>query len=367
MALAALCGGSEAALAGVDVAPFGTMADGRPIHLYTLSTPGLTVRVTDLGGIITAIETPDRAGRTADIVLGFATADQYRARDNQYFFGVPVGRFANRIAGARVTIDGQSYALAANNGPNTLHSGRPYYHERLWAARPFTRGGRSGVTLELVSPDGDQGFPGRLVLRLRYSVGPDHALRIDYRATTSRPTFVNFTNHSYFNLAGEGSGDVGGQSIQIRADRLAERDAAGLPTGRIVPVTGPYDLRAPRRIGDGIAAIKAQGGSGYDDSYVLADRPFARPRLVAEARDPASGRTLTVLTTEPSLQFYTANSAWGTDAGPSGRVYRRHGGFALETQHLPDSPHHPDFPTTLLRPGQTFRSTTLYRFGVEGG
>jgi aldose 1-epimerase len=362
LALALLAAGPLAARP-VASASFGKTAEGRTAHVYTLvNRNGMTVRFTDFGGVITAIEVPDRVGKRANVVLGFRDAGEYQAKNSNYVFGAPVGRFANRIKGAQFTLDGQTYRMTPNNGPNLLHGGPPPYHGRFWSVATFDRGRSSGATLTLVSPDGDQGFPGAVTLAMTYTLTDANELRIDYRAITTRPTVINFTNHSYFNLAGEGSGDVGGQSIQILADRIAELDDASVPTGRILPVSGPYDLRQPRMIGDGLKAIKASGKSGYDDPWVLGDAAARKPVLVARAADPASGRTMEVLTTEPSMQFYTANGEWGRDAGPSGAIYRRHGGFALETQHLPDSPNQPAFPTTVLRPGQVFTSTTIYRF-----
>jgi aldose 1-epimerase len=342
---------------------FGETAEGKKARLFTLSNRnGMVVRFTDFGGIITAIELPDRDGKRANVVLGFSNVGEYQAKNGSYAFGIPVGRFANRIGGARFDLDGKTYRFTPNNGPNLLHGGKPGYGERFWKVSTFDKRGSSGATLTLISPDGDQGFPGRLKVVMRYSLTDDNGLRIDYRATTTKPTVLNLTNHSYFNLAGEGSGDIAGQKIQILADRIAELGPDAVPTGRVLPVTGDYDLRSPRMIGDGLTALKAKGIGGYDNPWVWADAPLKEPALVARAWDHASGRWMEVLTTEPGLQFYTANGAWGTDAGPSGHVYQRHGGFALETQHLPDSPNHANFPTTALRPGQVFTSVTIYRF-----
>ncbi len=219
-----------------------------------------------------------------------------------------------------------------------------------------------GAVLTLVSPDGDQGFPGTLRIRMRYTLTEHDELRIDYSATTTRPTVLNLTNHSYFNLAGEGNGDVGGHLIQINANSVAETGKDMLPTGRIVEVAGPLDLRDPHPMGEGIAVLNAAGRGGYDTPYVLANAPRKAPAFAMRVTEPNSGRMMEVYTTEPSVQFFTGNQLDGSDKGPSGRPYLRHGGFALETQHLPDSPNHPDFPTTVLRPGQVFRSTTIYRF-----
>ena len=342
---------------------FGRTAEGREAHIYTLTNKnGMKVRFTDYGGLITQIDTPDRLGRNANVVLGFRNVGEYEAHGGPYGFGSPIGRYANRIGGARFTLDGKVYNVTPDNGPNLLHGGAPGYNGRFWKVAMRPLGINHGAVLTLVSPDGDQGFPGTLRITMRYTLTEHDELRIDYRATTTRPTVLNLTNHSYFNLAGEGNGDVGGHLIQIRANSIAETDADMLPTGRIIPVTGPFDLRGPHVIRDGIDALKTMGQTGYDTPYVLANAARRAPVLAARVTEPASGRTMEVYTTEPSLQFFTANHLTGIDKGPAGRPYIQHAGFALETQHLPDSPNHADWPTTILRPGQVFRSTTIYKF-----
>ncbi len=342
---------------------FGRTSDGRMAHLYTLTNKnGMRVRFTDYGGLITEIDAPDRAGKRQNVVLGFRSAAEYEARNGLYGFGSPVGRFANRIGNARFPLDGRTVRLTPNNGPNLLHGGKPGYNTRTWSVSMRPLGINHGAVLTLVSPDSDQGFPGKLIIRMRYTLTERDELRIDYRATTTKPTVLNLTNHSYFNLAGEGSGDIGGHLVEIRAAGMAETDANALPTGRIVPVDGPYDLRTPHMMRDGIARLKDMGQTGYDTPYVLANAPRRTPVLAARVTEPTSGRMVEVYTTEPSLQFFTGNHLAGIDRGPSGRPYIQHAGFALETQHLPDSPNHPEWPTTVLRPGQVFRSTTIYRF-----
>ena len=342
---------------------FGKTSDGRTAHLYTLTNKnGMVVRFSDYGGVITEVQTRDRAGKRADVVLGFKSAGEYEARNGLYGFGSPIGRYANRIGNARFTLDGKTYTFKPNNGPHLLHGGAPGYNTRYWSVSMRPLGINHGAVLTLVSPDGDQGFPGKLTIQMRYTLTENDELRIDYRATTTKPTVLNLTNHSYFNLAGEGSGDVGGHLIQIRANSIAETDTNALPTGNIVAVTGPYDLRGPHMMRDGIDALKEMGLGGYDTPYVLANAPRKTPVLAARVTEPASGRTMEVYTTEPSIQFFTANHLQGIDKGPSNRPYIQHAGFALETQHLPDSPNHPEWPTTVLRPGKVFKSTTIYKF-----
>ena len=350
-----IIGGSES---------FGTTKDGRTARLYTLTNKnGMRVRFSDYGGVITEISVPDRMGKFENVELGFANAGLYEARNGGYGFGSPIGRFANRIGGARFTLDGKTYTFKPNAGPNLLHGGPPGYNMRYWSVSMRPLGINHGAVLTLASPDGDQGFPGTLVVKMRYTLTEHNELRIDYRATTTKPTVLNLTNHSYFNLAGEGNGDVRGQLIMIRANSIAETDRTALPTGKIVEVSGPYDLRDPHMIGDGIDALRAMGQGGYDTPYVLADAPRKKPVLAARVTEPKSGRMMEVYTTEPALQFFTANHLRGFDKSPtSGKPYIQYGAIALETQHLPDSPNHPEWPTTVLRPGQVFRSTTIFKF-----
>ena len=326
---------------------------------------GTVVRLSPFGAAVTAIELPDRAGRRANVVLGYATAAEYRAKIRKNYFGATIGRYAGRIGGARFAIDGRPVRLQPNDGPNALHGGGTAGFESLdWRVRR-PPGGRE-VVFSLTSPDGYQGFPGRLSVDVRYRLTPDNALRIDYTARTTRPTAVNFTNHSYFNLAGEASGSVARQRLQLVARRYVASDARGIPTGAFPPVAGtPLDFRQPRAIGERIdVTAPPMGPRGYNHAWLF-DKPAGKLATVARLSDPASGRTLAIDTTEPSIQVYTGGYIDGQDRGTGGHVYRPGDGVALETQHLADSPNHPAFPTTILRPGEVFRSTTIWRFGVE--
>ncbi|HEX8483751.1 aldose epimerase family protein [Sphingomonas sp.] len=344
--------------------------DAAGIREYTLrNAHGVTFRFLDMGGIVTAIEVPDRAGRRANVVLGYGSTREYRERITKNYFGATIGRYAGRIAGARFSIDGRVYRLTPNDGPNALHGGgAPGLEAQIWQVRPFTEPGVSGARLSLVSPDGAQGFPGKLTLTLTYRLFADDHVRIDYTARTTRATVLNLTNHSYFNLAGAESGSVADQRLRIDAARWAETDAAGIPTGQHLLVANtPLDFRAERRIGDRIddRAPMMSAKGGYNHAWVFDRARRGSPSVVARLRDPESGRTLTVLSTEPSLQVYTGDYIDGRDVGPGGRQILPRAGIALETQHLSDSPNRPAFPTTLLRPGKEFRSTTIWRFGLS--
>lgn len=350
----------------VSRAPFGVLASGDSVHVYTLTNAnGVTVRALDYGGVIQSIETPDRSGKAADIVLGFDTLDKY-VKDSPYF-GAIVGRFANRIARGRFTLNGKTYTLAINNGLNALHGGLVGFDKVVWHAEPFSNDTSAGVVWTHVSPDGDQGYPGTLSLRVTYTLTNANDLRIEYHATTDKPTILNLTNHSYFNLAGAGNGDILGEQITINADSITPIDSTMIPTGKIVPVDGtPFDFRKPTAIGARIGADNEQlkFAGGYDHNWVLNRSDDTSLVHAARAVDSASGRTLDVFTTEPGVQFYTGNFLDGSFAGIDG-VYKRRYGFTFETQHYPDSPNHPNFPSVVLAPGQTFHSETVFRFGVE--
>ncbi|WP_369388950.1 aldose epimerase family protein [Streptomyces sp. CG1] len=320
---------------------FGTLSDGTEVHRWTLERAGTRVEVLTYGGIVRSVRVPDREGRTADVVLGFAGLEGYLAHPEPYF-GALVGRYANRIAHARFPLDGAVYALEPNSGPNSLHGGGRGFDKRVWEAKPA---GQHGVRLHRVSPHGEEGFPGRVEVSATYSLDASGALRIAYEAVTDAPTVINLTNHSYFNLAG--SGHAGGHELRLAASRFTPVDADLIPTGVLADVTGSrFDFRTSRKV-----------GSGYDHNFVLDKGATAAPQEVAELHDPASGRTLTVSTTEPGLQLYTADHLTEPFAPVDG--------IALETQHFPDSPNHPDFPGTELRPGRVFRSETVYGFGVR--
>jgi len=363
-------GVASAAEVTVPSRSFGRLADGREARLFTLENGrGLVAEVTDFGGIIVRLLVPDRAGRAADVVLGVDSAGEFEAKAAG--FNSVIGRYANRIAGGRFTLDGKTYQLETNSSsggvPVHIHGGRQGFNRRLWAATPTARDGLPAVRLSLTSPDGDQGYPGNLQVEVLYSVTADGALRLDYTATTDRPTPLNLTNHAYFNLKGEGEGDILDHELTLRAARYTPVTPALIPTGELAPVAGtPFDFTRPRRIGERIAADHPQMaiGRGYDHNFVLDHRGDA-PGLAALVHEPASGRVLEVLTTEPGVQLFTANHFAGRLVGKSGRAYPRYGGFCLETQHYPDSPNQPAFPSTILRPGQTFRSTTLFRFSTR--
>jgi len=344
---------------------FGTMPDGTAIEAFTLTNAhGIRLRAITYGGIITSLETPDRHGQPGDIVLGFDTLDGYLS--DPPYFGAIIGRYGNRIAKGRFTLDDETYTLATNNGENHLHGGLRGFDKVVWDAAPFDNEQGVGVIFRHTSPDGDEGYPGTLNVEVTYTLTADDELVVDYRATTDKATPVNLTQHSYFNLAGDGAGDVLGHVLQIDASHYTPVDAGLIPTGEIAPVEGtPFDFRTPTAIGARIDADNEQLklGGGYDHNFVL-DR--ASDGLVHAARvvEPASGRTLDISTTEPGLQFYSGNFLDGTITGKGGHVYNHRNGFCLETQHYPDSPNQPEFPSTILRPGEEYRSQTVFRFGV---
>jgi aldose 1-epimerase len=345
---------------------WGSTSEGA-VDRYTLTNGrGMRVRILTYGGIIQTLEVPDRHGRTANVVLGFGDLQGYLDHPDPYF-GAVIGRYGNRIAQGRFTLDGTTYEVPVNDGPNSLHGGTTGFDKRIWAATPVRQGNQIGLSLRHVSPDGDQGYPGTLTVTVGYTLTRDNGLRMDYEATTDAPTVVNLTNHSYVNLAGEGTRDIYDHRLQLNASRFTPVDATLIPTGDLAPVTGTsMDFRRPTAIGERIrnGETTLRYGLGYDHNWVL-DRPGDEGLSVAaRVTEPGGGRTLTVRTTEPGLQFYSGNFLDGTIVGTSGRMYRQGDGFALETQHFPDSPNHADFPSTVLRPGQTYRSTTVFEFGV---
>jgi aldose 1-epimerase len=354
--------------ATVTAAPFGRMPDGKVVEVYTLTNrTGMQVRAITYGAIIQAIRVPDKAGRLGDVTLGYDSLQGYLA--NSPYFGAVVGRYANRIARGRFTLGGRTYRLATNNGPNQLHGGMKGFDKVVWAAEPFRKGDTVGVRLDHISPSGDEGYPGTLRARVTYSITPANELIVEFRATTDRPTPVNLSQHTYFNLAGEGKGDILGHVLTIHAERYTPVDPTLIPTGELANVAGtPFDFRAPTPIGLRIDQRDPQleNGHGYDHNLVL---NRTGPGLVhaVHVLEPSTGRTLDISTTEPGLQFYSGNFLDGTIAGKSGHAYRHRSGLALETQHFPDSPNHPRFPSTILRPGQEYRSRTVFAFGVEQG
>ncbi len=347
--------------AQVSKAPFGTTKDGKVVEIYTLKDAALEVKIITFGARIQSVFAPDQHGKVADVVLGQKDLAGY-VNDGGTYFGAIVGRYGNRIAKGQFTIDGKTYHTPINNNGQSLHGGTDGFSGRVWTAKIIPE----GVEMSLVSPDGDQGYPGELTAHVRYTLH-GHALQIAYSATTTKPTVLNLTNHAYFNLGGEGNGTILNHKVHIDADRYTPVDSVLIPTGNLPSVAGtPFDFRTPHTIGERIEATNDQLkiAGGYDHNWVLNGK-LGVLHLAGEVTDPASGRTLTVTTTEPGVQFYTGNFIKdGTLTGPGGAKYVRRGGFCLETQHFPDSPNHPAFPSTLLKPGQTFQSTTVFTFGV---
>ncbi len=346
----------------LDSSIFGKLSDGRPVKLYTLRNPsGVTVKIIEYGLIVTELHAPDRDGKPGNVVLGFDNLDRYLK--GHPFFGAIAGRVANRIGGAKFTIDGRQYTVAKNNGPNHLHGGLKGFDKKLWKSKPLPATATEvAVEFEYTSPDGEGGYPGNLRVTVRYSLTDQNELRIDYTATTDKPTPVNLTNHSYFNLAGQD--DVLGHELMIAADFYTPTDEGLIPTGEIRAVRGTsLDFTTPTLVG----ARAQQTGlvpPGYDHNFVLRGGGQSLA-LAARAREPKSGRVLEVITTEPGIQLYTANGMDGSIVGTGGVRYPRHAGFCLETQHYPDSINKPHFPPVLLRPSLTYSSTTVFKVGVE--
>ncbi len=348
---------------------YGTTRSGAPVYEYTLDlNAGLQVRLITYGGIISAVDAPDRAGAVRNVALGFDNLLAYETHNP--YFGCVAGRYANRIAKGRFTLDGKVYQLAANDGPNHLHGGPRGFDKVVWqVAREIAGPGEQGVELHYLSPDGEEGYPGNLDVAMTYRLTARNELRIDYRATTDAPTIVNLTNHSYWNLAGEGSGPIFDHLLQINADAYTPTDATAIPLGELAPVAGtPFDFRQPKPVGADLHSDHEQiaFALGFDHNFAIR-RPSPGDTSLVQAAvlsDPASGRTMEVWTTEPGIQFYSGNYLTGANYGPSRRPYRQSYGLALETQHYPDSPNRPDFPSAVLRPGQVYASATSYRFGV---
>ena len=345
----------------IDKKSFGR-TDAGEAFLFTLSREGApTVTITNQGGFIVAIVAKDRAGKPADVALGYKDFDGYvRGKD---FLGCLVGRYANRIAKGEFTLDGKKHTLAKNNGPNALHGGPGGFHSRLWTARVVSAPDGEALELTYVSRDGEEGYPGTMTAKVVYSLRADGGLVIDYSATTDAPTIVNLTNHAYFNLAGEGEGTILGHEMQLESDVFTPVDPTLIPTGEMKQVEGtPFDFRKAAAIGARIenADEQLKRGGGYDHNFVLRGKA-GELRLVARVAEPKSGRVLEVFTTEPGIQFYSGNFLDGSTTGKSGKPYVKRGGFCLEAQHYPDSPNRPEWPSVVLRPGQTYRQTTVYR------
>jgi aldose 1-epimerase len=350
---------------GLHTQPFG-IQDGRPITLYTLTNShGVEVRTMNYGGIILSMRVPDRKGEMADIVLGHDTLEGYIP--NPPYIGALVGRYANRIANGTFTLDGKTYTLPKNDGPNTLHGGiKRTFDKVVWDGEP-KKGGKPGVTFTYLSKDGEEGFPGNVKVKVTYTLNDDNELVIDYEATTDKATPINLSQHSYFNLAGEGTSDILSHEIMINADRFTPVDKNLIPTGELRAVKGtPLDFSTPMKIGARIDDNYEQLvlGHGYDHNFVI-NRTGDNMALAARVYEPTSGRVLEVSTTQPGVQFYTGNFLDGTVIGKQGHVYKRRYAFCLETQHFPDSPNHPEFPSTILKPGETFQSRTIFKFSTR--
>lgn len=341
--------------------PFGKLADGTPVEIYTLADETVEARIITYGGILQSLKVPDRSGQKQDIVLGFDSVDGY-VNNPGPFFGALIGRYANRIAHGQFKLDGQTYTLPKNDGDNTLHGGTRGFDKNVWTAKEV----ENGVELTLVSKDGDQGFPGTLTAVVKYTL-VGSTLHIDYSATTDKDTVVNLTNHSYFNLSGQGNGDILKDELKLNASRFTPVNGNLIPTGKLEPVAGtPFDFRKLTVIGARINQDDEQlkNAKGYDDNWVL-DKPAGQFGEAAEVYDPSSGRVLSVSTTQPGIQFYSGNFLDGSIKGKDGKVYIHRAALALETQHFPDSPNQPAFPTTELKPGQRYHQVTEFRFSTR--
>jgi aldose 1-epimerase len=352
--------GGKTMSAGLKKSDFGKAADGQAVDLYTLTNAnGMTVKVTNYGGIITEIQAPDRTGKFADVALGFDNLDGY-LNPKHPFFGATVGRVANRVAKGRFTLDGKTYMLAVNNGLNALHGGTKGFDKVVWKAAENPSPDGPSVRMTYVSKDGEEGYPGNLTAAVTFTVTADNGLKLDYAAQCDKATPINLTNHSYFNLGGPNSGDILGHVMMINADQYTPTDDTLIPTGVLAPVKGtPLDFTKPTPIGAHLKEIHATP-VGYDHNFVLnGNKPAVR------VKEPKSGRVMEMTTTEPGVQFYTGNFLDGTLTGKGGTVYKQYTGFCLEAQHFPDSVNHPNFPSVILQPGKTYTQTTVYKFSAE--
>ena len=346
---------------------FGTAPDGQAVDIYTLSNAkGAQARIMTYGGVVQSLSVPDKHGNFADVVLGYDNLDGYLDKKTPYF-GALIGRYGNRIGGAQFTLEGQTYTLATNNGPNSLHGGLKGFDKVVWTARPLPTSQGPALILTYVSKDGEEGYPGNLEVTAIYTLTEANELKLEFTAHTDKPTVVNLTHHSYFNLAGQGNGDILGHVVYINADQTTPVDSGLITTGTFADVTGsPFDFRKPTAIGARISDPDKvlQYGPGYDHNWVV-NKPLGEFGLMARVEEPTSGRVLEVWSDEPGLQFYAGNFLDGTIHGKGGVAYQIHTGFCMEPQHYPDSPNKPQFPTTELKPGQTFHNTIVYKFSVK--
>jgi aldose 1-epimerase len=345
----------------VEKSSFGKLSDGTEIEQYTLgNAKGAVAKVITYGATLTELWIPDKSGKNADVVLGFDKIDGYAG--DQPYFGAIVGRYANRIAKGKFTLDGKEYSLFVNNGPNSLHGGKVGFNRKVWKAEPVKVAHGAAVKFTYVSADGEEGYPGTLTVEATYELTDDSAVKISYRASTDKPTVINLTNHSYFNLSGAGSGDVLKNVLQLNADRYTPVGDTLIPTGELKSVAGtPFDFRKPTPIGD--RSGKIPGIAGYDHNFVLNGKAGTL-RRIGNLSDPASGRSMEIWTTEPGVQLYIGIGLDGSNKGVGG-AYQKFGAVCLETQHFPDSPNHPTFPSTVVRPGQDYRSETIYKFSAK--
>ena len=361
---------SDSAATAVAPTSFGKLPDGTEVQLFTLQNQhGLKATITNYGGTLTSLLVPDKAGKLGDVVLGFDDVSGYTSdvflKANPYF-GALIGRYGNRIAKGKFTLDGKQYNLPINNNPNSLHGGTIGFNRHVWTAKAGTSADGPTLTLTYLSKDGEEGYPGNLTVTVVYTLTNSDALRLDYTATTDKPTVLNLTNHSYFNLSAGQAKDVLGHEVTIKAERFTPVDNTLIPTGVLQPVAGtPFDFRQPHTIGERIKQVPGAAPGGYDHNWVLADKMRSGIEQSVTVYEPTSGRTMDVYTDQPGVQFYTGNFLQGDLKGKGGITYGQHYGFCLETQHFPDSPNEPKFPSTILKPGETFHSVTEYRFGVR--
>jgi aldose 1-epimerase len=362
--LAGCCCTGHHGAAAITEAPFGTDSSGAQVTLYTLrSAGGAQATICNYGGLLTTLKVPDRSGNLGDVVLGYDQLSGYLK--SSPYFGALIGRFGNRIALGKFTLDGQEYTLATNNPPNTLHGGWKGFDKVVWQARPFESPTGPALELTYVSKDGEEGYPGTLSVKAVYTMEADNSLRLEFTATTDKDTIVNLTAHSYFNLAGKG--DVLNHTVMIPADKFTPVNSTLIPTGELKPVEGtPFDFRTPTTIGARIDAKDEQigFGPGYDHNWVI-NKPAGEMGLMARVSEPTTGRVLEIYSTEPGLQFYSGNFLDGSITGKGGWTYQLHNAFVMEPQHFPDSPNQPNFPSTVLHPGETYHNTILYKFSVQ--